>query len=77
MIIESFFVPRFALRVLRSLPNTRRKLNSNVLKGIINGLYGSTLSERDALLEFVEDEPAAMEVDAPPSKPKSGKNSFT
>jgi len=67
--------PRFTLRVLRSLPNTRRKLNPTVLRGLINSLYASAHAERDALLEFVEEAPAAgksMDVDVP-SRPRTAK----
>jgi 26S proteasome regulatory subunit N3 len=49
--------PRFILRVLRSLPNTRRKLNANVLRGVAAQLYPSG-AEREAILVFVEDLPA-------------------
>lgn len=44
---------RFVLRVLRSLPNTRRKLTVNVLKSLISD---------SSLTSFLEDE---METDAP------------
>lgn len=44
--------PRFALRVLRALPNTRRKLNPNVLRSLIVQVY-PVGSERDALLAFI------------------------
>ena len=47
---------RFILRVLRCLPNTRRKLNGVVLRGLINQIY--PVSEKDALIVFLE-EPAA------------------
>lgn len=46
--------PRFILRVLRSLPNTRRKLNGNVLRTLANHIYPSG-SEREAILVFVEE----------------------
>lgn len=46
--------PRFILRVLRSLPNTRRKLNANVLRTLANHIYPSG-SEREAILIFVEE----------------------
>ncbi|GLV38918.1 Regulatory particle non-ATPase 3 [Carabus blaptoides fortunei] len=45
--------PRFILRVLRSLPSTRRKLNPAVLRGLINQIYPG--GERDGLLSFVEE----------------------
>lgn len=47
--------PRFILRVLRSIPNTRRKLNPNVLRGIITGFYTHSAADKDALLAFVEE----------------------
>lgn len=45
--------PRFILRVLRSLPNTRRKINSVVLRSLINHLY-PVGSEKDVMLSFVD-----------------------
>ncbi|XP_015187085.1 PREDICTED: probable 26S proteasome non-ATPase regulatory subunit 3 [Polistes dominula] len=52
--------PRFILRALRTLPNTRRKLNPIVLRGLIGGFYTKSAAEREALLVWV-DEP--MEID--------------
>lgn len=49
--------PRFILRVLRSLPNTRRKLNPIVLRALAAQLYPAG-SEREGILTFVEDMPA-------------------
>lgn len=49
--------PRFILRVLRSLPNTRRKLNANVLRALAAQLYPAG-AERESILVFVEDLPA-------------------
>jgi hypothetical protein len=46
---------RFILRVLRSLPNTRRRLNGNVLRKLISGYYTHSAQEKDALLAFVEE----------------------
>jgi hypothetical protein len=46
---------RFILRVLRALPNTRRKLNGNVLRKVVNGFYTHSVQERDALLGFIEE----------------------
>lgn len=51
--------PRFILRVLRSLPSTRRKLNPAVLRGLITQVY--PVGERDALFTFVEE--ATTEID--------------
>lgn len=60
--------PRFAMRVLRSLPSTRRKLNGNVLRAIITQLFPAN-SDRDSLLAFVEDVlPGAVEIEAPRSR---------
>lgn len=47
--------PRFILRALRSLPNTRRKLNPIVLRGVIANFYTKNATERDALLQWVEE----------------------
>lgn len=49
--------PRFILRVLRSLPNTRRKLNANVLRSLAAQLYPAG-AERDSVLVFLEELPA-------------------
>jgi 26S proteasome regulatory subunit N3 len=49
--------PRFILRVLRSLPNTRRKLNPNVLRALAAQLY-PVGNERESILAFVEELPA-------------------
>lgn len=46
--------PRFILRVLRSLPNTRRKLNPVLLRALATQIYPAG-SERDAILLFVEE----------------------
>lgn len=45
--------PRFILRVLRSLPNTRRKLNPNVLRSLAAQLYPIG-AERESILVFLE-----------------------
>lgn len=65
--------PRFLLRVLRSLPNTRRKLNPVVLRGIVTGFYTHSSTEKDALLAFIE-EPMETE-NASSQRMRSGKNS--
>lgn len=52
--------PRFVLRALRALPNTRRRLNPVVLRGLVTGFYTRSTAERDTLLAWV-DEP--MDVD--------------
>lgn len=60
--------PRFAMRVLRSLPSTRRKLNGNVLRAIINQLYPAS-SDKETLIGFVENSlPGAVEIEAPRSR---------
>lgn len=52
---------RFILRVLRCLPNTRRKLNGAVLRGLINQVF--PLNERDAMLTYIEDNPGGNEIE--------------
>lgn len=49
--------PRFILRVLRSLPNTRRKLNPIVLRALAAQLY-PVGAERESIQVFLEDLPA-------------------
>lgn len=46
--------PRFTLRVLRSLPNTRRKLNAKVLRNLTAQLYPAG-AEREAIFQFIEE----------------------
>jgi len=46
--------PRFILRVLRSLPNTRRKLNPNVLRSLAAQLYPIG-AERESILVYLEE----------------------
>lgn len=46
--------PRFILRVLRTLPNTRRKVNPGVLRSLANQIY-PVGTERQAILQFVEE----------------------
>lgn len=65
--------PRFILRVLRSLPNTRRKLNPIVLRGIVTGFYTHSSAEKDALLAFIE-EPMETE-NSGSQRMRSGKSS--
>lgn len=48
--------PRYILRVLRSLPTTRRKLNANVLRALAAQLYPAG-AERDSILAYVEELP--------------------
>ncbi|KAI4464795.1 26s proteasome non-atpase regulatory subunit 3/cop9 signalosome complex subunit 3 [Holotrichia oblita] len=52
---------RFISRVLRCLPNTRRKLNGIVLRGLISQIY--PLSERESLLTFVEEAAGSSDVE--------------
>ncbi|KAG8226611.1 hypothetical protein J437_LFUL007684 [Ladona fulva] len=56
--------PRFALRVLRLLPHTRRRLTQPTLRRIINAFY-TPGNQRDVLLSFV-DEPTEAEAQAVP-----------
>ncbi|XP_076165723.1 putative 26S proteasome non-ATPase regulatory subunit 3 [Ptiloglossa arizonensis] len=46
--------PRFILRALRTLPSIRRKLNSNVLHGVILSFYSKPCTERDTLLMWLK-----------------------
>ncbi|VEN59955.1 unnamed protein product [Callosobruchus maculatus] len=61
---------RFILRVLRCLPNTRRKLNGVVLRSLITQLY--PVSERDQLLCFIEE---ATEIDTSQARARSATKS--
>ncbi|KAJ8947022.1 hypothetical protein NQ314_008707 [Rhamnusium bicolor] len=62
---------RFILRVLRCLPNTRRKLNGVVLRSLISQIY--PVSEREALLTFVEE--ASGEIDSTQARARSAAKS--
>lgn len=55
--------PRFILRVLRLLPNTRRKLNTNVLRNLTAHLYPAG-AERDAINEYLDAVATGQEVEA-------------
>ncbi|KAJ1521060.1 hypothetical protein ONE63_002767 [Megalurothrips usitatus] len=68
--------PRFILRVLRSLPNTRRKLNALVLRSVLNGLYTFSTADKDALLVYV-DEPMETDGSTATQRIRSGKASTT
>lgn len=46
---------RYAFRVLRCLANTRRKLNTNVLRRLVKGYYTHSAKERSALEAFIID----------------------
>ncbi|XP_059616224.1 probable 26S proteasome non-ATPase regulatory subunit 3 [Phlebotomus argentipes] len=57
--------PRFILRVLRALPNTRQKTNAVVMRSLATQLY-PVGQERNAILAFVEELPAGTtELDVP------------
>jgi hypothetical protein len=47
---------RFAVRVMRGLPATRKKLTTPILKRIITGFYTHSAVERDTLLGYIPDE---------------------
>ena len=47
---------RFAVRVMRGLPATRKKLTSSILKRIVTGFYTHSTTERDILLDFLPDD---------------------
>ena len=66
--------PRFVLRVLRSLATTRKKLNSKVMRKVINGFYTQTNSnnQKESLLAFI-DEPMETDSSAQTVKPKTSK----
>lgn len=59
--------PRFILRVLRSLPNTRRKMNAVVLRSLALHLYPAGL-ERESILAFIEALPIGV---AEPELPRA------
>lgn len=56
--------PRFILRVLRSLPNTRRKMNAGVLRSLINHLYPAG-PEKEVMLGFIDAAAATIEPEIP------------
>lgn len=61
--------PRFILRVLRSLPNTRRKTNPAVLRSLATQIYPAGV-ERTTILKFVEElDRGQAEVDLPRPRP--------
>ena len=47
---------RFAFRVLRGLPATRKKLNGQVIRKIVNGFYTHSATARDFLLNCLPEE---------------------
>ena len=47
---------RFAVRVLRGLPATRKKLTNPILKRIINGFYTHSATDRDTPLNYLPDD---------------------
>lgn len=57
--------PRFIFRVLRSLPNTRRRLNPIVLRRIIHLSFANAPKERDNLLNIVGGEDGVIEAASP------------
>ncbi|KAL7637683.1 UNVERIFIED_CONTAM: hypothetical protein RMT77_011292 [Armadillidium vulgare] len=66
---------RFVLRVLRSLPSTRKKLTANILRKIINMYYSRPENKQDKeqILQFIEE---PMETDgAAPEKTEKGSTS--
>lgn len=65
---------RFASRVLRTLPSTRKKLNNAVLIALINGFYTSTSNDKSKLLEYLAQ---SMDTDSKPLSfhPRSAKAS--
>lgn len=53
--------PRFMLRVIRSLVSIRKKINSKILRRLINGYYPTNSSQKDTLLSYLEE---PMDVDS-------------
>ena len=47
---------RFAVRVMRGLPATRKKLTSGILKKIITGFYTHSATDRETLLGYIPDD---------------------
>lgn len=46
---------RHILRVLRSLTATRKNVNAQILRRVINSFYHSVPAQRDALLAYIEE----------------------
>ena len=44
---------RFAVRVLRALPATRKKLSAIVLRKIVTGFYTHSIQAKEALMKFL------------------------
>jgi len=65
--------PRFVLRVLRSLPATRKKINPIVLRTLVKGFYTYSEEEKENLFKYVE---SAAELEGVPASMR-GKNSST
>ena len=51
---------RFAVRVLRGLPATRKKLTGNIMKRLITGFYTHSATEREALLAYIPDDVSVL-----------------
>nr|CAG4642407.1 EOG090X03QW [Evadne anonyx] len=64
--------PRFVFRVLRSLPNTRRRLNQVVLRRIIHHSYGAANKDKESLLNIVGGD-ESMEQASPLQRARSNK----
>ncbi|CAH8545369.1 unnamed protein product [Dicrocoelium dendriticum] len=62
----------YITRVLRSITSVRRKLNHNVLRGLVQGYFPNPSPQKTYFMEFL---PEAMDVDCSPStfRPRSGK----
>jgi len=56
---------RFAVRVLRGLPATRKKLTGNIMKRLITGFYTHSAAEREALLAYIPDDSMETDADVP------------
>ncbi|OON13508.1 PCI domain protein [Opisthorchis viverrini] len=62
----------YITRVIRSLTSVRRKLNHNVLRGLVQGYFPSPSPQKAYFMEFL---PEAMDTDCAvsPFRPRSGK----
>nr|CAG4640743.1 EOG090X03QW [Eulimnadia texana] len=66
--------PRFVLRVLRGLPNIRRRLTVPVLRRLVQTNFAANPKERDTLLNLIGGTPDAAEVASPQQRPRNAKS---
>ncbi|CAL8091781.1 unnamed protein product [Calicophoron daubneyi] len=62
----------YAARVIRGIPSMRRRLNHNVLRGLVQGYFPNPSPQKTYFMEFL---PEAMDTDCvePSFRPRSGK----